>query len=154
MPFVMALVLLAPASIGCGVPPVAGPISAPFAPGSGYAGHWGVDFSAPPETAVVAVLPGVVSFAGLVIDNLAVTIDHGGGMRTSYSYLQRVAVRVGELVRGGELVGRSGWAHGRSGLHLSLRLGDRYLDPMRVLGCPGPPGPALRLVSSPPPARL
>ncbi|MGI9649330.1 MAG: murein hydrolase activator EnvC family protein [Acidimicrobiia bacterium] len=122
-------------------------MAAPFAPGSGFGGHWGVDFSVPVGTPVTAVESGTVTFAGRVVANLSVTVAHGGGLRTSYSFLDSIAVAVGESIRRGQVVGLAGAPHGSPGLHLSLRVGDRYLDPARMLRCVVDPGPGLRLIS-------
>ncbi|MBT8215633.1 MAG: M23 family metallopeptidase [Acidimicrobiia bacterium] len=118
-----------------------------FAPGSGFGGHWGIDFAVPVSTPVAAVLDGTVTFAGRVVENLSVTVNHGGGVRTSYSFLSSIAVAVGDRVGPGDIVGGSGQAHGGDALHLSLRRGDEYRDPMRLLQCGRVPGSAVRLVS-------
>ncbi len=76
---------------------------------------------------------GVVSFAGSVAGTLHVTVAHAGDLRTSYSFLSSVSVRAGQTVTRGEVVGRSGGVgpdHDGSVLHLGLRVGDRYVDPM------------------------
>ena len=59
-----------------------------------------------------------VTFAGAVAGTLHVTLAHGGGLRTSYSFLQSVAVRDGQDVARGDVVGTSGGAnddHARDG---------------------------------------
>src|SRR5262249_42116842 len=57
-------------------------------PASVYgAGHRGVDFAAAPGTAVRASNGGEVVFAGAVAGTLHVTIEHAGGLRTTYSFL-------------------------------------------------------------------
>ena len=73
----------------------------PFAPQGPYAGHWGVDLQAEAGTPVVAVAAGVVTFAGPVAGRLSVTVHHGGGVRTSYSYLSAVTVAAGQAVAAG-----------------------------------------------------
>ncbi|MFQ5947660.1 MAG: peptidoglycan DD-metalloendopeptidase family protein, partial [Acidimicrobiia bacterium] len=62
-------------------------------------------------------------------------VHHGGGVRTSYSYLSAVRVGVGQRVAPGAVIGRSGADRGVPALHFSLRLGGRYLDPAPNLGC-------------------
>lgn len=120
----------------------------PFRPVGLYAGHWGVDLAAPVGSVVAAAAAGVVTFAGEVAGRVSVTIDHGGGVRTSYSYLSGAAVSRGERVDAGTGIGRSSFHGGRPAVHWSLRIGDRYLDPLPRLGCPGSPAAALRLVPS------
>jgi triacylglycerol esterase/lipase EstA (alpha/beta hydrolase family) len=103
------------------------------------AGHLGVDLAAPPGTPVVAAGPGVVSFAGSVAGARHVVVAHADGLRTSYSFLTSVAVRRGESVRAGQVVGTtggSGAGHLGDVLHVGLRRGDTYLDPMVLFGPP------------------
>ncbi len=146
--FVVSIVLLAslgpdaPAGASPGsnwIRPVTGGVVDPFdAPRSRFgAGHVGVDLAAPPETAVHAAGPGVVSFAGSVAGARHVVIAHAGGLRTSYSFLATIAVPRGARVEAGEIVGTSGgtWAgHDRTVLHVGLRSGDEYVDPMLLFG--------------------
>ncbi len=103
--------------------PVQGPIVSGFAPVGRYAGHWGVDFSAPAGTQVTASASGRVSFSGNVVGNSTVTVEHGGGLRTSYSYLATRIVFAGQHVGRGAVVGTAGTSHG--GLHFSVRVGSR-----------------------------
>ena len=115
--------------------PVDGAVVRPFEePQSTYGpGHRGVDLAAAPGTAVRAANDGVVSFAGQVGGTLHVTITHEGKLRTSYSYLSSVAVRVGQSVTRGDVVGATGGSgpdHDGGVLHFGLRVADRYVDPM------------------------
>ncbi len=125
----------APDDTGGWMRPVDGPVVEPFdAPSSDYAaGHRGVDFAAAPGTPVRAANDGVVSFAGSVAGTLHVTIAHAGDLRTSYSFLSSVGVRIGQPVTRGDVVGLTGGVgtdHDGRVLHLGLRIGDRYVDPM------------------------
>lgn len=127
--------------------PVDGPINRSFAPIGRYSGHWGVDWFVPEATRVRAAGAGTVSFAGSVAGNLTATVDHGGGLRTSYSYLATVAVEPGQPVTESTTVGTSGAGHGSPALHFSVRMGAMYVDPLAVIGCHlSPPSRALRLV--------
>ncbi len=117
------------------MPPVPGGVVRPFQePLAVYAaGHRGVDFSAAAGTPVRAANSGVVSFAGTVAGSLHVVVAHGGGIRTSYSFLQRVDVHVGEQVERGQIVGAAGGSgdgHTSGVLHFGVRVGERYVDPM------------------------
>ncbi len=103
----------------------------PFAPG-----HRGVDVSAPEGTPVRASATGVVSFAGSVAGNRTVTVDHGGGLLTSYSFLGTIAVARGTAVEPGEVVGTVGRGHSGSSfpphVHLSARRDGFYFDPLEL----------------------
>ena len=125
--------------------PVDGPIIAGYAPVGRYAGHWGVDVAASPGTTVAAAAPGRVTFAGTVAGRRSVTVDHGGGIRTSVSYLALIDVAVGRIVAAGDPLGRSGRAHGREAVHFSVRVDGEYVDPAVWLVCLRSPFRGLRL---------
>lgn len=111
-------------------PPVAGPLLTPFDVPTPYgAGHRGVDLAAPVGTPVRAAAPGVVMFAGRVVDAVWVTVDHGT-LRTTTGPMGSVVVRRGAVVDRGTVLGTSGRAHGRPALHWSARRGDQYVDPL------------------------
>jgi len=119
--------------------PVEGSVVRPFrAPVRQFgSGHRGVDLAAAPGTAVRAANDGVVVFAGSVAGSLHVVVAHDGGIRTSSSFLSRVDVRVGQRVARGAVIGvagGSGDGHGAGVLHLGVRVGDRYVDPMLLFG--------------------
>lgn len=103
----------------------------PFAPG-----HRGIDVAAPTGTAVRASAPGTVSFAGSVVGNRSVTVDHGEGIRTTYSFLKETKVTKGQKVDLGTVVGLVGAGHpGRTGeahVHLSARRNGVYFDPIEL----------------------
>ncbi len=128
-------------------PPVPGPVTASFAPVGPYAGHWGVDLGAAPGAPVRSAGSGRVSFSGTVAGNRTITIDHGGGLKTSYSYLEERWVAQGSVVSGGQALGAAGVAHGVGGLHFSVRIHGEYVDPEPRLHCrPLDLSEALRLV--------
>ncbi len=131
-------------------PPVEGPVVQAFAPTGRYSGHWGVDIGVPTGTDVKAAGTGAVAFVGTVAGNLTVTVSHGGGLRSSYSYLSAVTVQRGDSVIGSTTLGRSGIDHGMPALHFSVRVGSSYVDPLQVMECRlGDPSMALRLVPVP-----
>ena len=101
----------------------------PYAPG-----HRGLDVAAPEGSAVRASASGTVSFAGSVAGNLAVTIDHGDALWTTYSFLREIAVAKGQRVEGGTVVGGVGTGHANATagphVHLSARRDGLYFDPI------------------------
>lgn len=141
-----ALVLVAssglPVGGDCGelARPVHGPLVRGFAPIGSYGGHWGVDFEVPSGTVVRAGGAGEVTFAGSVAGRLSVTVAHGGGLRTSYSYLSEVLAAHGAFVELGDPVGLSGAGHHGETVHWSVRIADRYVDPIPWLACRFPGG--------------
>jgi len=119
------------------VRPVEGAVVRPFTPGMARygPGHRGADLAAAPGTPVRAANAGTVSFAGPVAGSLHVVVEHDGALRTSYSFLARVDVRRGQRVTRGQtlgLTGGTGTDHGAGVLHVGLRVGDTYVDPMRL----------------------
>lgn len=73
---------------------------------------------------VVAAGGGTVTFAGPVGGVLALTILHRGGLRTSYTRLEELAVTRGEHVEPGQFIGTA-----MTEMHLGVRLHDDYIDP-------------------------
>jgi murein DD-endopeptidase MepM/ murein hydrolase activator NlpD len=101
------------------------------------AGHRGVDLSAPLSTVVRAAGAGRVIFAGAIAGRGVVSVVHAGGLRTTYEPVA-ATVAVGDVVaRGSELgiveAGHPGCPDPAC-LHWGLRRGDRYLDPLALLG--------------------
>lgn len=146
---VVSLLLSSPASAACigfGMP-VDGPIIASFAPTGRYSGHWGVDIATEVGSDVGASEPGVVTFSGSVAGNQTISIDHGGGVKTSYSYLSERLVSRGTRVSTNTVIGRSGVAHDVEALHFSVRVDGVYRNPVEFVGCLDlVPADGLRLV--------
>ena len=120
-------------------PPVVGPVTRGFDAGTSVygAGHRGIDYAVPPGTEVRPAGPGVVVFAGEVAGATHVVVDHGAGVRTTVSFLASVTVRVGDRVGTGSVLGTSGGrdddtGHGGGVVHLGVRVGDRYVDPVAL----------------------
>lgn len=133
----VALPFAAAAGDGPWTRPVPGPVVRPFdPPRTRYgAGHLGADLAAAPGTPVRTAGAGTIEFAGVVAGTRHVVVRHAGGLRTSYAFLQSVAVRRGQAVGRGEVVGRSGGTgrnHDGHTLHLGLRVRDAYVDPMQL----------------------
>lgn len=145
LPILLALLVPSGACPGL-ANPVAGELVREFAPVGAYGGHWGVDLEAAEGTAVFPADGGVVTFAGPVAEVLSVTVAHGGGLRTSYSYLSSVYVAEGQLVERSDSLGTTGLDHGVAALHFSVRIGDRYQDPDGWLDCFSSPHRGLSLV--------
>jgi murein DD-endopeptidase MepM/ murein hydrolase activator NlpD len=134
----------------CIVAPVDGPVVAGYAPVGQYAGHWGVDFAAPPGAVVRAPATGVVTFAGSVAGMQSITIEPVPGFKVSVSYLSGILFARGSRVVLGSALGTSGLAHGTPSVHLSTRIGGSYLDPLQHMGCRRTEiSRALRLVTPP-----
>jgi murein DD-endopeptidase MepM/ murein hydrolase activator NlpD len=100
-------------------------------------GHRGVDLAGSPGTVVNAAVAGVVFFAGPVAGRGVVSVQHAGGLRTTYQPVDPV-VSAGDPVAAGDPLGVL--APGHAGcpaaacLHWGLRQGETYLDPLALLG--------------------
>ncbi|GGN03710.1 peptidase M23 [Thermus composti] len=89
----------------------------PFGPGVEF--HDGLDFSAPYGAPVHATGSGVVVQAGWMgAYGLAVLLDHAEGYETLYGHLSRIAVRPGQRVERGQLLGYVGSTGRSTGPHL------------------------------------
>jgi len=118
--------------------PVEGPVIRGFdPPGDPYgSGHRGIDIGAAFGTPIGAAGDGVVAFSGWVGGHLFVSIDHLDGVRTTYSWLSATAVRRGDTVIRGQVIGATGQGHPgseRPHLHFGARYGGTYIDPMLLL---------------------
>lgn len=138
---VLALALPGPARAATGdwVWPVDGPVIRGFDPPDSPfgSGHRGIDIAVTVGTPVRAAAGGIVTFAGPVGGRLFVTVDHGGGLESTYSFLDAVSVRKGDVVSQGETIARSGTGHAGDvvpNLHFGVKLADVYVDPMDYLG--------------------
>jgi murein DD-endopeptidase MepM/ murein hydrolase activator NlpD len=111
------------------------PVVRPFqAPSTPYGpGHRGVDVSAPVDAPVLAAGDGVVVFAGPLAGRGVVSIDHAGGIRTTYEPVTAV-VAPGQRVDRGTVIGHLTAGHcPDTCLHWGARRGREYLDPLGLL---------------------
>ena len=129
----------APASAqdGTWIPPVPGAVVREYREPIALfgSGHRGIDYAAAAGSPVRVANDGRVTFAGRVSGSLHVVVLHANGIRTSYSFLSRVDVQEGDVLRRGDVVGAaggSGEGHRPGLLHFGARIGDRYFDPMRL----------------------
>lgn len=81
--------------------------------------HPAVDIAAPPGREVVAPADGVVTRAGRLggLGN-AVYLSHGFGLTTRYGHMSKLAVRPGDRVERGEVIGYVGSTGRSTGYHL------------------------------------
>jgi murein DD-endopeptidase MepM/ murein hydrolase activator NlpD len=95
------------------------------------AGHRGIDLGAPSGAAVVAPGPATVRFAGMVVDRPVVTLDHGGGVLSSYEPLLS-ELAVGVSVTAGQHLGVTALGGHCDGscLHIGVRVDGRYVSPL------------------------
>jgi hypothetical protein len=116
-----------------------------YAYGDGESIHRGVDLASEPGDMVLAPFAGRVSFAGRVPAEGggtcgAVTIEFGDGLKVTCLPLDDVRVAAGTPVESGSVIGLLAASGDRSSgqphLHIGVRRGDAYLDPMSFLVAP------------------
>lgn len=114
----------------CWLPPARGEVVDPFRPPAcpWCPGNRGIEYRTEPGE-VRAVAAGTVSFAGSVAGTRYVVVDLPGGWKLTYGRLATVAVRRGDRVLAGSIVG------GVAGeLFFGLRIDGGYADPAPFLG--------------------
>lgn len=85
--------------------------------------HRGLDIAGRLGTPVIAPADGVVRFAGVkrALGN-SVTLRHGYGLQTVYGHLKEIAVKSGQRVKRGDLIGRLGSTGRSTGPHLHYQV--------------------------------
>ncbi|WP_082701063.1 M23 family metallopeptidase [Erythrobacter sp. YT30] len=122
------------------IQPVNGPISSRYGmrrhPILGYRRmHAGQDYRARSGTPIVAVSDGRVVGAGRMGGcGIAVRVNHGGGLETRSCHMSRMAVRRGEQVRRGQVIGYVGSTGLSTGPHLHFEMyrNGRAVNPASV----------------------
>lgn len=115
---------------------IARPFIAPATPYS--AGHRGIDLWADAGATVYAPADGTVHFAGVVVDRPVISIEHPGGLISSFEPVESTLV-AGAVVHRGEAIGHIHGApqSGHCGapcLHFGVRLHGQYVSPLNYLG--------------------
>jgi murein DD-endopeptidase MepM/ murein hydrolase activator NlpD len=95
----------------------------------GLPGHEGLDIQAPQNAKIYACADGTVlrvdryggDPAAMRYGN-SLRLEHAGGYVTVYAHLAQVLVKVGEVVRAGQVIGLAGATGNSSGAHLHLSL--------------------------------
>ncbi len=99
--------------------------------------HPGIDIAAPKGTVVRAADSGFVVAAGWspVGYGYHIVVDHGNGMQTLYAHLSRFAVRAGDTVSRGQLIGYVGSTGNSTGphLHFEVRVRGAHRNPLGML---------------------
>ncbi len=122
--------------------PVQGRISGRFGNARVYngqpgSGHSGMDIAVTTGTPVKAPAAGVVTFVGpdLYLTGGTLLLDHGHGVSSNFLHLSRIDVKVGDVVKQGQViaaVGATGRATGPH-LHWGMNWFDVRVDPLLVL---------------------
>jgi murein DD-endopeptidase MepM/ murein hydrolase activator NlpD len=102
--------------------------------------HTGLDFPSPIGTEIHAAAGGVVRTAEVHPEyGLMLEIDHGNGLMTRYGHTSKILVKVGDLVKRGQVVADVGTTGRSTGphLHFEVLVDGIPQDPQRFLAGPG-----------------
>ena len=123
------------------IKPVEGPYSSPFGLKRFFNGeprnpHSGLDIAAPTGTPIKAPSEGKVVLTGnFFFNGNVVYVDHGQGMISMFCHLSEIAVKTGDALSKGEILGKVGATGRVTGphLHWSVSLNNTRIDPILLL---------------------
>ena len=98
-----------------------------------YKMHTGIDIQSARKTDFVAAQTGTIIFSNWFAGyGKAIIIDHGGGYTTLYAHLDVINVEVGQVVKKGQIIGKTGNTGYSTGphLHFEVRMNGDYVDPL------------------------
>lgn len=77
---------------------------------------------------------GTISFVGVVVDRPVITIDHGGGLRSSFEPVDSTLVP-GTVVAKGQVIGTALQGHCATPacIHWGVRSGEDYVNPLQFV---------------------
>jgi murein DD-endopeptidase MepM/ murein hydrolase activator NlpD len=115
--------------------PVHGTLTSGFGPRWGRM-HEGIDIAGGSGTPIAAAATGTVISAGWSGGyGQLVVLDHGNGLSTAYAHLSSIAVRAGQTVPQGSVVGGMGTTGNSTGVHLhfEVRVNGSAVNPLGYL---------------------
>jgi murein DD-endopeptidase MepM/ murein hydrolase activator NlpD len=117
--------------------PARGRVILGFGPKTSGGQNDGINVSVPEGTPIRAAEDGVVAYAGNELKGYGnlVLIRHANGFVTAYAHASELAVKKGETVKRGQIIGKSGATGNVTApqLHFEVRKGATPVDPMQYL---------------------
>ncbi|HZK51429.1 MAG TPA: M23 family metallopeptidase, partial [Actinomycetota bacterium] len=132
---VLLVCMTLPAIANAQQPPMIPPVDAAIARGFDLPkgqfgpGNRGLDYAVVAGAPVRAAGAGKVVFAGPVAGTVAITLDHGGGLETTYTGMRELYIVRGETFDQGHWLGETD-----DRFHFGVKLDDIYADPQDYLG--------------------
>ncbi len=117
--------------------PVKGRISDAFGPKAAGGQNDGINITVPHGTPIKAAEDGVVAYAGSELKGYGnlVLVRHSNGFVTAYAHASELAVKKGETVKRGQVIGKAGQTGNVTSpqLHFEVRKGATPVDPSQYL---------------------
>ena len=99
--------------------------------------HFGLDIAAPEGSPVIAPAPGIVRLAesDFYLTGGTVILDHGFNVNSTFIHMEEVDVKVGQVLKQGDLIGHVGKKGRATGphLHWAMNWGEVRVDPQLLL---------------------
>ena len=117
--------------------PVRGKVIQAFGPKQSGGQNDGINVSVPEGTPIKAAEDGVVAYAGNELKGYGnlVLVRHSNGFVTAYAHASELAVKKGETIKRGQVLGKAGATGNVNApqLHFEVRKGATPVDPMQYL---------------------
>jgi murein DD-endopeptidase MepM/ murein hydrolase activator NlpD len=117
--------------------PVRGKVIQAFGPKQSGGQNDGINVSVPEGTPIKAAEDGVVAYAGNELKGYGnlVLVRHSNGFVTAYAHASELAVKKGETIKRGQVIGKAGATGNVNApqLHFEVRKGATPVDPMQYL---------------------
>ncbi|WP_455538276.1 M23 family metallopeptidase [Terrisporobacter sp.] len=95
--------------------------------------HYGIDIPAPRNTSVLASDDGIVVFAGYKNGyGNVVEIEHFDNKKTLYAHNNAIIVKVGDIVRKGQIISKVGSTGNSTGnhVHFEVKINNKSINPI------------------------